>query len=388
MTAYTVLQSTDNFVEAGPFPVALNSHVNSDGNGWLNIQAFNINHLDVTASGRVQPATSLAPLAVSRVLIGAGFIPSGIRMDMPKFLVKYNVRMAIGASREKILAGLYFKEFASAILAGKTTTNTGLESGDSAIDRNGLCIYSAEFGGGYPRFPAQAPHHGMDLLAGGSSLIQGINSEILFDTVSIYFDEYQVIARWEGMGTLLPITVVAYPHKILGFKPYVELDDLGDPNSLVGISPVLAMATDDISSTGCRITQIQWTYYEHNIREARPDWSPYGALFYAKIPLDFMGFSTSPQLDISTADIGPYIVHPPTMYRESTVLCRMLHLNNTKNGAYVDVSLSTDLTFSVPPGAYLSLALPSIDTQIRVVGGGNRATLLLFSQVVDHQLKI
>ncbi|MCI0558353.1 MAG: hypothetical protein MN733_07645 [Nitrososphaera sp.] len=389
MTAHGVIGSQDDFVDAGA-PIGLHNHTTADGNTWRRIMPSAVNTLEIVTNGRVQPNVVTNSLAVARVLIGDGFLPAGVPLDKPKFVLTLDYRTATMASREKLLAGLYFKDFGSAVFAGFSTTKTANEAvGDTAINRNTTVIYSVEFGGDFERFPAHSPHTGMKLLAGGSSLMEEDNSPGQDDTMMVYFDEYQVVARWQAFGQgEFPLTYIAYPHNILSFKPYVGLDNLLDSNSLVGIAPVLAMTTDLTGINGARIKFLKWEYYEHDIREARPNWTPYGEIFYARIPLDFIGFGTEPQLVIATADIGPYIIYPPTQYRESVVLCRMLHLDNTKNGGFIDVTLSTDLTFTVPPGGHLAFALPTFDSQIRVIGGGNRAVLTLFSHIVDHQLHI
>lgn len=375
MSAYTVVKAVDDFVSVGPFPENLTLHT-SGGVGWSYIQHQDVNRLRLTASGRVQPHSTAGSLAAARINIVNPAALGDVVLREPKFFMRCIMRMGTGTVREKILFGLYFKEFASAILVGKSTVSAEMESGDAAEDRHSTVVYSCQFGGGYPRFTVQNPHASqLELLAGGTSIVQGVNADAILDEVSVYIDPYQVVARWEGIGQAIPLTVIAYPHEILQLKPYI-LEDA--PNAFVGISPMIAMASNDLTATGGRITEFEWNYFEWNARVLRPLWQPIGAYFFAQMPLDFIGFQPDAVLDISTADIGPYIIYPPTQFVDVPVTAKTIRIDNMRNPAYIDVILS-GMQLTVNPYSTFTMPVLNPHAPIEVRGGGNGANIMIYS---------
>lgn len=385
MALIVVNSGFDSFVDiAGTL---LSSHVPTDGSGglWQDIPD-STPRLVIPASGRVQPNGVSAAGSSCRLSPNSiGF--AGSDLTQPRYVLTLLARTATVAVQEKIILGVYNPFSNTFFGAGLTSVFAEFEGGGDAVTvDSGLIIYDSYQGGNYPRFPGQSPHSSFNRITGGVSMYRQGSPTVVDIEIVIYIDEYQIIVSKSTIAGV-PVAIVAYPRELRTARPLPSLVGVDTPH----YEPCLYMRSSDITAAGGRVDDIFWSFCDFTPQSVLPQWEPLEGLFIARVDLDFqsalvcragsdcvgLGFVAVPSSE------GPYLVSPPTRYRDVEVSAAMIVVDNGSNPAYLDVSIGS-LNYEIAPFTRFQLALPVFSSPILVRGGGNRGKLFLYSEVIAY----
>lgn len=374
----------DTFVDiAGTF---LSDHAPTDGSGglWHDLEDVTTNRLIIPASGRIQPN------GVNALFAGAHleppFLPftgGGIDLQLPRYLLAIEARNATAAQMERVMVGIYNELSNTFYGMGTLSHGANLESGDAVFVTYSPVLVQTLQGGNFARFALQNPFGNVTtILAGGAGAQNMRNQAGVSWTGILYIDEYQMCGDYVtgNLGALDETRYFAYPTELRTLRP--SRDDAIDTPFY---EPCVMMRSSDATATGARITRLDWEFLDFTPQEIFPDWQPVEQLFVATVELNYQ----TEQISFGAfggeirGSAGPYLVYPPSRYRDVEVTAHMIVIDNGSNPAYLDVSIGP-LQYEIQPYTRFQLVLPVFSTPILVRGGGNRGRLHLYSEPISY----
>lgn len=388
MALIPLFDDRDDFI--GTSGSNLSAHLTNGGLSWIDLGEETMNRFIISPSGFARNNDVSPHWAVARVNMTVGQLPAGISFDKPRYLMTMVGRTALVSVNDQVAVGIYMIGIASFFGGGWATVLANQESGQAVSGLLAPYTAKAIHGGTFSRFPSEGPMGKLEVLAGGSATdFFLINTGTAVVKILLYIDEYQMIFHFQHsqVGSERLQEYAVYPRELRTLRAF--------PLGFAGaeIVPVIFMRSNDVTANASRIDFLEWVFFGFTPRTVLLEWQPIEHFFVARQDLDFQSLRTCTQTiigppfacddgNIATSE-GPYIMYPPTRYRDVEVTAAMLILDNHLNPAFIDVEIGV-LMYSIAPFSRFQLYLPTISAPIKVSGGGNKAVLYLLSEVIAY----